>query len=171
MSREERREITPELIWRGRLHIGDEPGVYGNASYVGLCAEWPLTLRKFDPESEDAGNVMIRLRAEDAGVRPPFKGHRVSLWRYRPAPTLGNPQAWARTRLASGAAHRLSGLELGIATQLPGDAPTLHVSLRIETDVSPLPGLYDDLVLVELSMLSLTHYASLGFQFESLDRT
>jgi len=24
-----------ELIWQGRLHLGDEPGIYGDAHYCG----------------------------------------------------------------------------------------------------------------------------------------
>jgi hypothetical protein len=41
-----------ELIWAGRIHLGDEPGVYGDAAYTGLATEFPLTLTKCTAEPQ-----------------------------------------------------------------------------------------------------------------------
>lgn len=43
----------PELVRQGRIHLGDEPGVYGDASYSGLAVDIPLTLQKTDPTGPD----------------------------------------------------------------------------------------------------------------------
>lgn len=53
-----------ELVWQGRLQFGDEPGVYGDAHYAGLCSEWPVTIRKFDPNSNAPGQVSFQLDAD-----------------------------------------------------------------------------------------------------------
>jgi hypothetical protein len=37
------------FIWQGRIHLGDEPGIYGNANYSGLSMEFPFTIKNFDP--------------------------------------------------------------------------------------------------------------------------
>ena len=53
-----------ELIWQGRIHLGDEPGVYGDASYSGLCTERPIAVLPFDPtgseEEPKAGAVLMQ---------------------------------------------------------------------------------------------------------------
>jgi hypothetical protein len=168
MSSETELAIVPELIWRGRLHLGDEPGVYGDASYVGLVTEWPLTLKKFEPTSQGTGSAVFRLRAENVSVLPPHKGHRVTFWRYQAAPTPDNPLAWERMQIEPGADHRLSAPEVVIELDIPDDdAPAIYMSVRVEVDTSPQPGLYNELVLVELSLLSTTYFASFGFAFES----
>jgi hypothetical protein len=33
-----------ELIWQGRIQVGDEPGVYGDATYSGHMCSVPLTV-------------------------------------------------------------------------------------------------------------------------------
>lgn len=38
-----------ELIWQGRLQLGDQPGVYGDAAYSGITAELPMTVYRVDP--------------------------------------------------------------------------------------------------------------------------
>ncbi len=50
-----------ELIWQGRIHIRDEPGVYGDAAHSGLCTEYPVTAKPFNPRSgkEGAGPLPV----------------------------------------------------------------------------------------------------------------
>jgi hypothetical protein len=167
MSSEIEMAIVPELIWRGRLHMGDEPGVYGDASYVGLVTEWPITLKKFEPRSQEAGSAVFHLSAENVSVLPPYKGHRVTFWRYQAAPTPENPLAWSRVQIEPDADHRLSAPEAIIEMDIPDDAPAIYMSVRVEVDTSPQPGLYNELVLVELRLLSTTYFATLGFPFEA----
>ncbi|MDQ3539890.1 MAG: hypothetical protein M3440_04315 [Chloroflexota bacterium] len=52
-----------ELVWQGRLHLGDGPGVYGDASYVGLGVEFPLTLRRF-PDADRPSAVRLLVETE-----------------------------------------------------------------------------------------------------------
>jgi hypothetical protein len=160
-----------ERIWRGRLHLGDEPGIYGDASYTGLCTEWPITLRKYDPKSALSGDVRLRLDGEDVGVFPPYPGHRVSVSRYVPAPSDNNPYAWSKLPAQPADDHRMASNRLELDVTLPGDFVTLYLSVRIEVDTTMHPGLYDDFVMTRLSVLSTTHFASFGFEFEEDPRT
>jgi len=61
-----------ELIWQGKIHIGDEPGVYGDAFYSGLCAEHPVTMRPFPGGSGEDINLI--LEAEDVHVFSGYAG-------------------------------------------------------------------------------------------------
>jgi hypothetical protein len=60
--------VTPqqELVWQGRLHLGDEPGVYGDAAYCGLAAELPLTVERLNPS--DTSQAKFRLLLETEGL-------------------------------------------------------------------------------------------------------
>jgi hypothetical protein len=133
---------------------------------VGLAAEWPITLKKFEPKSQGAARAAFHLGAENVSVLAPGKGHRVTLWRYQAAPTRDNPLAWERIQVQPDADHRLSGPEAVIEMDIPDDAPAIYMSVRVEADTSPQPGLYNELVLVELRLLSTTYFATLGFAFE-----
>lgn len=160
---------TYELVWRGRTHLGDEPGVYGDAQYAGLCAEWPLTLRKYDPKSTSDGSARVLLVAEDAGVLPPYPGHRVRVLRYVLDKQIDNAQSW-RVLPADIEDRRLISDRLEFDIVLPGDFAVLYLSVRIEVDTSMHPGLYDDFVMTRLAVCSTTHFASLGFTFEASQR-
>ena len=60
-------QLDLELVWQGRLHLGDGPGVYGDASYVGLGVELPLTLRRF-PDAD--GPPAVSMLVETEGLQP-----------------------------------------------------------------------------------------------------
>lgn len=161
-----------ELVWRGRTHLGDEPGIYGDASYAGLCAEWPLTLRRYELKSASEGGVHILLEAEDAGVFPPYPGHRISVARYVPDRSHTNsPFAWKKLPAGPAEDHRLVSNRLELEVELPGDFATVYLSVRTEIDTTMHPGLYDDFVMTRLSIFSASHFASFGFEFEEDPRT
>src|SRR5262249_20855977 len=65
------------LIWQGRIHLGDEPGVYGDASYSGLCMELPMTFHPFDPTSPNE-DLNLELEAEDVNVYTGYPGHLIT---------------------------------------------------------------------------------------------
>lgn len=157
-----------ELIWRGRLHLGDEPGVYGDAQYTGLCTEWPITLRKFDPTSEAGGTVTFQIDSEDVAVFTGYPGHKVTVSRYVQDPSPENPFKWKRLPPTPEDEHRLKEKTLDLDVTVPGGFATVYVSIRVEVDTDVNPGLYDDFVLTRLSMYSenFYYYADLGFIYE-----
>ncbi|HMG55185.1 MAG TPA: hypothetical protein VK601_16930 [Kofleriaceae bacterium] len=156
-----------ELVWQGRLHFGDAPGVYDDAHFVGLASEWPLTLHKFDPSSTTGGTIKLRLQADDVKVFAPSAGHPVTVTRSENDPLPGNPWHWKRTVLPIVGASHLASDELEFEIALPAGAATVYLGLRLEVDTSVTPGLLDDFVVRRLTAKSTTHDALLGFQYEA----
>src|SRR4051794_3638807 len=76
--------VQPELVWEGRIHLGDEPGVYGDAAYAGIAAELPLTLRKIDPTGPDTTTLI--LRTQDVQTFAGYPGHLIRVAAYQPNP-------------------------------------------------------------------------------------
>ncbi len=149
-----------ELLWRGRLHLGDGPGVYGDASYVGLGVELPVTIRRF-PDAHADADVNLVVEAEGVQAYGDLRGPVLSVTRYLPDEATGH---WHEHALVE---HRLTGETTTIAVNLgapgPDDQPA-HLGVRLRVDTEAPPGLYADFVLVALRLRSTTHYASLGFQ-------
>ncbi len=81
-----------ELIWQERIHIGDEPGVNGDASYSGLCAELLVTIRPFPGGSGE--DITFILEAEDVHVFSGYAGHAVSIIGYE----LDSSREWKQAR-------------------------------------------------------------------------
>jgi hypothetical protein len=158
---------TYEFVWRGRTHLGDEPGIYGDAYYAGLCAEWPLTMRRYDPKDTSDGGVRVRLEAEDVGVLPPYPGHRVSVACYVMDRSSHALSSWRRLSSESACDCRMQSNPIELDITLPGGFAALYLSVRIEVDTTMHPGLYDDFVVTRLSIFSTTHFASFGFEFEA----
>jgi hypothetical protein len=146
-----------ELIWQGRIHIGDEPGVYGDASYCGLCAELPFTIRPFD-EASDQEDISLLLEAEDVNVFAGYPGHSMSVIGYEPDP-LSGPYKWKQVTLLMAV---LTGNTLQI--NLPGLQSHKYISIQLRVDTTVTAGLYNDFVWIRLSLKSTTHYAMLGFE-------
>lgn len=169
-KRRRRNESSFELIWQGRLHFGDDPGVYDDAHFVGLTSEWPLTLHKFNLTSKESGPITFRLQADDVRVFAPSPGHLVTVTRSEPDPLPGQPFHWKRTVLPIVGSDHLSSDALEFDIALPVDTATAYLGIRLEVDTSVAPGLFDDFVVRRLMAKSMTHGALLGFQFE-LDPT
>lgn len=151
----------PELVWQGRIHLGDEPGVYGDASYSGLAVEIPLTLQKTDPTGPDT--TKLQVVTEDVETYTGYPGHRVSAVLYEPdqsQPNHYNEVVLATTRLTSSDNNQVS-LSVNLANQsLPA-----RVSIRVQVDTEVPPGLYDDFILRKLMNTSQNYVfvAALGF--------
>lgn len=155
-----------ELIWRGRLHLGDEPGVYGDASYAGLSAEWPLTVRRFHQDDDSPGRITFRVEAEDVRVFLPHRGHRVVFSIYFPDPTHEDPHRWTRMLLEPTRDFRITSAVTELDVHLSPDREVVYLSMRIEVDTTVHPGLCDEFVVTKIAMRSRTHYGSLGFQYD-----
>lgn len=157
----------PEQIWRGRLHLGDEPGIYGDAAYAGLGVELPVTIREFGENPPDTGTFSII--TQGARRYEGYPGHRVEVvayeedtdlpGRYRERVVAGEtlvPRAGE-----SGASE--TRVEVDLAAVVPREGGPRYVGVRVRLDTTMPPALYDDIVLLGLSLRSTRYYASFGF--------
>jgi len=149
---------TDELIWRGRIHLGDEPGVYGDASYSGLCMELPVTMFPFDPTSS-VEDIKFELKAEDVHVFNGYVGHVITVSGYEPDPTPANPYKWKQVTL-------LTTVMSSDKTDITVPSLNSHkfISIQIRVDTTVKARLYNDFVVVRLALRSTSHYAVLGFE-------
>jgi hypothetical protein len=156
----EKNALCYELVWHGRLHLGDEPGIYGDAVYTGLCTEWPMTFARFDPAELAPGRIVVRLSAEHVIVLDDHPGHKVTLARYEPGET---PFRWKKVCLDGEIDYRLKSDAIELLFDVPGGPEVIYASVRIEVDATVQPGSYNDFLVTSLQIRSHTHYASLGF--------
>lgn len=146
-----------ELIWQGRLHLGDEPGIYGDAQYAGLCTELPFTIMKAQEEGHDI--IQIAVTASDVRTYPGYPGHEVSIVAYGHA-----GGKWKEAALGTAKLWDSDTAEINI--DLSGIEMPLFAAVRIKVDTTVPAGLYDDFVLKNISMRSpdSKYYASFGFR-------
>lgn len=157
--------INPEseFIWRGRLHIGDEPGVHGDAAYVGLCCELPITLFRSRPGTDDIEFTLI-INSEDVTTYDPYPGHEIIVFAHEANPPGGSqfkPRELGRAWLQSADNNRKE-IKLKSGT----GAGSLFISVRLRVDTFVPPGLYDDFLWTGLFLSAPDHalYAAFGFQ-------
>ncbi len=150
-----------EFIWEGRQHLGDEPGIYGDAAYSGIALEFPLTLRKIDPAGADATTLV--LRTQDVQTFAGYPGHLISVTAYEPDPNDPNHaiETVLATERLNGADNNSKELDLDLA----GIASPAIVSVRVRVDTAVPPGLYDDFLVTKLlnQSVNFTFVASFGF--------
>jgi hypothetical protein len=146
-----------ELVWQGRIHIGDEPGVYGDAAYSGLCAEFPMTVRPFDPTSTNE-DITIVLEADNVHVFAGYAGHQVVVIGYEPDATAG-PYKWKQVPLLT-TVMTANHTEI----KLPSLGGHKFVSTQLRVDTTVAAGLYNDFVWEQVLLRSTTHYAVVGFE-------
>ncbi|MGH8932487.1 MAG: hypothetical protein ACRDZO_18160 [Egibacteraceae bacterium] len=151
----------PELVWEGRIHVGDEPGVYGDAAYSGLALEFPLTLRKTDPAGPDTTTLV--LRTQDVQTFAGYPGHLIRVTAYQSDPS--NPTHATETVLTKERLTSADNNRKEIAVNLAGIASPAFVSVRVRVDTEVPPGLYDDFVVTRLlnKSANFTFVASFGF--------
>lgn len=150
---------TGEPIWEGRIHLGDEPGIYGNAAYSGLGVELPVTLTPFDPTSGKPPDITFAITANKITIYPPYKGHPVTISTYDQV-AGSSPPTWSRRPVGSALMDQAS-----IDVPTSGVKNERYFSVRIEVATDVAPGLYDDFVVRTLTLKSSTHYADFGFRY------
>jgi hypothetical protein len=93
----------PEMIWEGRLHFGDEPGIYGDAAYTGLAAEFPVTLTKYE-QPNVADDITLELTANEIKIAGPYPGHLVTIFGFEAIPVTnpGDPAQWKKVEVGQG---------------------------------------------------------------------
>ncbi len=147
-----------EPVWAGRVHLGDEPGIHGDAQYSGLAFELPVTLTPFHASGKTA-DVRLALSAEGASsFGAPYLGHVVTVFALVPGGG-SSPPVWSKLSVGEG---RLTGDALEVRVNLADGQR--YVTLRVEVDTAVPPGLYDDFLLRGLTLRSTTHFADLGFR-------
>ncbi len=150
--------VRGEFVWRGRVHLGDEPGIYGDAAYSGLSMQLPIELLPFPPSGGE-GRLHVFVEAEEVRVYGPEHGHHVVLLAHRPGASDTAPwtvEPLGGTRLGSG---KPSKADLILEGQIPR-----YLSVQVSIDTTIPPGLYGDIVVTSVSLRSATHYASFGFR-------
>ncbi|HEV2782897.1 MAG TPA: hypothetical protein VGX25_26210 [Actinophytocola sp.] len=151
-----------ELIWQGRIHLGDEAGVFGDAGYSGLATELPVTLRKIDPAGADTTRLVVE--TDNVQTFAGYPGHLITVTLYEEDP--GAPNQFQETVLATERLTSADDNRQEIPINLAGRSSPMFVSVRVRIDTRVPPGLYDDFVVVRLSHRSRDHafVAALGFQ-------
>ena len=152
-----------ELIWQGRLHLGDEPGVYGDAHYSGLCAELPITVFRLEPTSTEDKPFKLILKTEAVETYQGYPGHKITVMGYEPDPTQqyhSVERLLAQARLNSADNNRKE-----IQVNPGKDQGPFFISVRLRCDITVNPGLYDDFIWLRLALLAenFEYYASFGF--------
>jgi hypothetical protein len=151
-----------ELIWQGRIHLGDEPGTYGDAHYNGICAELPITVYRMDPTSKKDLQFTLILDTEDAETYKDYPGHAITVTAYDPDPAQqyhSIERVVAQTQLGS-ADNNQKQIQVSLGTS-PGP---FYMSVRLRSDTTVNPGFYDDFLLIRLSLTSPDFYAVFGFR-------
>ena len=153
-----------ELIWQGRIHLGDEPGIYGDAHYSGICAEFPITIYRLEPSQTNNTPFNLVLETEDLNTYNGYPGHAITIIIYEPDP---NQQFHSVERvLAQGLFISADNNRKEIEVK-PGTATgPFSITIKLRSDTSTNPGLYDDFIWIRLSLISpnYTYYASFGFK-------
>jgi hypothetical protein len=150
--------MARELIWQGRLHLGDEPGVYGDAAYTGLVSEIPVTVTRSDP---NATSFKFVLETVDIQTFQGYPGHLIEVIQYLPDPA----QAYhSIEKIVSQA--RFSGADNNrkeVVVSVGSEAGHFRFSVRLRCDTTVNPGLYDEFVWRRLGIVadSFAFYASL----------
>ena len=149
----------PELVWEGRIQLGDEPGVYGDAAYTGLTTEFPMTLFRGSGATTD--QIDLTIEAEHVSNFKPYPGHQVVVRWYEDDGT-GNYQ-WKEVPLVD---DRLKSDKLTVTVKLPSKASPAYISCSVRIDTTVAAGLYNDFVMRRLTVTSANYdyTASFGFQ-------
>jgi hypothetical protein len=154
-----------EFIWAGRNHMGDEPGIYGDAQYVGLSFEYPLTVKSMTTPA--TGKATVTVTAKDVQVFKPYPGHQITIYGYTPL-TPGDPVSkWKKTPIPGATALVTADGDVNITFNfvIPAGTSANYISVGIEIDNTVKPGLYDDFLITDISFSSpaFLFFASLGF--------
>ncbi len=153
-----------ENIWQGRIHLGDEPGIFGNAAYNGLGTELPITVFRSDATSSEELPFELTLNTEQVETYTGYLGHQVTVTIYELDPVQpyhSVERVIAEERLTSADSNQKT-----IQLQVPPAQGPFWLSIRLRCDTSVNPGLYDDFLLTSLSFASDKYalYASFGFR-------
>jgi hypothetical protein len=149
-----------EMIWQGRLHLGDEPGIHGDASYSGLCAELPITVTRFDPVAQQFQLVLTTAGLETFQGYP---GHELTVFMYLPDPN--QPFRSIEQVVASARFVSVDQNTKQVTVNVGSEPGPFRLSVRLRVDTTVNPGLYDDFIWRRLALkaTNFQFFASFGF--------
>lgn len=155
------KSLEPALVWQGRLQLGDDPGVFADASYCGLTTELPITLERLDASGSDKAILVVE--TENVETFDNYPGHLVTVTLYEPDP--GDVNRYVGTVVVTARLTSASEDRVEIPVELTNKASPIFLGLRVSIDTTVPPGLYDDFVLVRVSNVveSSRLVAGLGF--------
>ncbi|MHA4845768.1 hypothetical protein ACX0G7_16460 [Flavitalea antarctica] len=154
------------FIWQGRIHIGDEPGIYGNGHYAGLSMEFPLTIKNFNAQQPIADTIKLEFLTESVAVFAGYLGHLIVVRQYTPDPQPANPYKWKETIVKSSDRIIHGATSTVIDIPVSGSADPIYLSIAIEIDTDVKPGLYDDFLFTGLNYTTTTQNVYLNFGFK-----
>jgi hypothetical protein len=152
-----------ELIWQGRTHLGDEPGVFGDSHYSGIAAELPITVRRLDPDDTEDVPFKLVLDTENLETFGGYPGHAITVIIYEPDPT--QPFHSVERILARDVFTSADNNHKEVTVSVGKSSGPFFISVRLRIDTTVNPGFYDDFVWIRLSLLSEgpKFFASFGF--------
>jgi hypothetical protein len=158
-----------EFIWGGKIHLGDEPGVYGDAQYSGLCVEYPITVDTLT--APQSGQVTITITASSVKIYTGYLGHKITIYKLEPLNPALPLSKWQKVAIA-GASARITvdgDTDVTFNFSTLGTRKTNYISVAIEIDSEVAPGLYDDFQINEISFASVGYafFASFGFKYSN----
>ena len=153
----------PELIWQGRIHLGDEPGVFADSAYSGLSAELPITTERSDPNDVTATSFKLQFVTSHLQTFAGYPGHLVEVVRYLPDPA--SPYHSIEQVVASDRFTTSDANTKDITVSVGQEVGPFRFSVRLRCDTTVSPGLYNDFVWRRLTLLAdgFSFFASLGF--------
>lgn len=148
-----------ELIWMGRTHFGDEPGIFSNSNYTGLVFELPVTVKSFTGEEQEVSFV---LETEFVKIFSGYKGHKVTITQFVLDNASPNPYDYKEIVLKEDFIQNSNSAKI-VKVNLKDKEQFLSCKIEIDTQVKP--GLYDDFLFTGLYFQSTDYkyYANLGF--------
>ncbi len=155
--------IESIFIWEGKIQLGDEPGIYGDAAYSGIGIKLPLTLANIDPNAPQDDILKITLHTSDVNVYKGYPGHKIIVYSYAEDPA--NKSHWIETVIKNTdriTKDKFTIFEVPIRHFVGSD----YISIGIEVDTTVAPGLYDDFLLLGINYEAIDKsiYVKFGFQ-------
>ncbi len=153
-----------ELIWQGRVHLGDEAGIYGDAHYSGLSFDLPFTVFRTDPDDREKRVFEVILETEDMVTYSHYPGHHVVITAY--SPDIHDPYRSVEKVVCEARLTTDDKDQKTIQVEVGEGPDPFYFSIRVRVDTTIHPGLYDDFIVRRLSLKSekFALHASFGFQ-------
>ena len=147
-----------DMLWQGRIHLGDGVGLYEDARYGGTRFDLPIQLFPFNSEVKE-GEISFFAMLEGIQEFAGYPGHRFEVFGYFEDDQ--NRKHWQVKPLVT-SRIKAAG-ETTAEVRLHGKVPE-YISVSVAIDTELPPGLYDEIVVRRLSMSSQTHYGMIGFR-------
>jgi hypothetical protein len=153
-------DTQAEQIWQGRIHLGDEPGIYADAQFSGAAAELPITLQHTSTTGDNKATLV--LQTKDVQTFSGYPGHsiKVILHVVDLATFHAKEVVLARARLTSADNNRKA-----IPIDLTGQKSPYFISIQVRQDEQVPPAAQDDFLVTNLSLLSpdFQFFANFGY--------